>query len=242
MAVHIIHSRLAVGGRDYTSRIRSVDLSLTNDIQDATVMNSNTKIGASSLNDLTLAVEGFNEFGTGLIDEDLYSKFGGVQTQYLVSAEGGDFGEIGYFFDGVLNTLTPISGNVGVITPIKLNVRPGSDIVRGTILEDGFTTRSATGNGSNLNLGTAAATKTLWAQLQVLSGSAGTLDVIIQSDDAGTFLSPTTRLTFAQVLAAGAPSSQLVSAVGPGGSDNFWRASWTIPSGNWTFIVTFGIQ
>lgn len=242
MGVHIIHSRLAVGGRDYTSRIRSVDLSLTNDIQDVTVMNSNTKLGASSLNDLTLAVEGLNEFGTGLIDEDLNSKFGGVQTQYLVSAEGGDFGEIGYFFDGVLNSLMPISGNVGVITPIKFNVRAASDVIRGTILEDGFTTRTVTGNGSNINLGTAPNTKKIWAQLQVLSGSASTLDVVIESDVSG-FATPITRLTFAQVAAASAPTSQFISAVGPGGTDDFWRAKWTIGgASNWLFLVTFGIQ
>ena len=68
--------------------------------------------------------------------------------------------------------------------------------------------------------------------------SSPTLDVIIESDDNGSFSSATTRITHTQATAA---TSEFLSVAGAV-TDDYWRASWTFGgTGTITFAVIIGI-
>lgn len=113
---------------------------------------------------------------------------------------------------------------------------------RGYVLEPGTTARTATGNGTGaVTPGAVGAAQYLYAVLHVVSASAGdTLDVIIESDDNGSFTSATTRVTFTQ---ATDETYQYVTRVAGAIADTYWRAKWTIggvdPS--FTFAVAMAI-
>lgn len=114
-------------------------------------------------------------------------------------------------------------------------------LVRGQLGEIGTTARTASGNGSALSLGAVSASQSLYATLHVVtvSGTTPTLDVIIQSDDGSGFASPTSRITFAQMTAAGSKWGSAAGAI----TDTFFRVNYTIggTGPSFTFIVGIGI-
>lgn len=100
---------------------------------------------------------------------------------------------------------------------------------------------TATGQAAGVQLGPVPAGSGIFAALFVPTAVSGTIDVIIESDDANTFASPTTRLTFGQV--ATTPSAEYKNDYPAAGiTDDWWRASWTGASTpDHTILVVFGI-
>ena len=102
--------------------------------------------------------------------------------------------------------------------------------------------RSAPLTGTSLQLGAlgtgpAGATQRLWAALHVTAAAGTNLSVLIQSDNATGFPSPATALTFTTVSAV---SAQFLNLVGPL-TDDWYRVTATIGTGNFTFAVTLGV-
>jgi hypothetical protein len=99
-------------------------------------------------------------------------------------------------------------------------------------------TSSSTTAGSQL--GAVTAGQTLYAALHVFATTGSpTLDVIIESDDNGSFTSDTDRITFTQATAAGSQWGSVAGAV----TDDYWRARYTFGgTGSITAAVTIGIE
>ena len=87
-------------------------------------------------------------------------------------------------------------------------------------------------------LGAVASGQIVAASLHVIAASGTSLDVTVESDSTSGMSSPTTQLTFAQATAIG---GQFLSAVGPI-TDDWWRVSWTVVGGSFTFVVAIGIR
>jgi hypothetical protein len=97
------------------------------------------------------------------------------------------------------------------------------------------------GTGFKVNIVSLSPAGKVYGLLHVFSATPGpdTLDVVVQSDSANTFLSPTDVITFAQKTAAG---HEWKEAAGPI-TDTWWRISYTIGGGSpsFTFAVAIGI-
>lgn len=101
----------------------------------------------------------------------------------------------------------------------------------------------ANGASTPRQLGALAAGEVLFAALHVMAvaGTAPTLDVLVQSDDAVGFPSPTLRGTFATVVA---PGSQFLTINGPV-TDDWWRGAWTVggtDDPSFDVVLVLGIQ
>lgn len=118
------------------------------------------------------------------------------------------------------------------------SAKPG--LVEGVLLAAEQTVTSST-NVSGIQHGAVASGESAYAALHVFaaSGSSPTLDVKIQSDDNGSFTSPTDRITFTQ---AGDVTSEWGSVAGAI-TDDYWRVVATVggSSPSFTFAVSFGI-
>lgn len=126
----------------------------------------------------------------------------------------------------------------GEITEATLTGKGDGPVVDGQVLqEDGSLT--VTGTSVGIQLGSVAAGESAYADMHVLTATAGTLDMIVESDDNSGFTSATTRLTFAQV--ATTPSSFRQTVAGAI-TDDWWRASYTIATGPYVAVVTLGIK
>lgn len=134
---------------------------------------------------------------------------------------------------------------------------PNDDLLRGTLQahasdlivdakvgEMGRTARTASGNGSEVELGAVSSTQSLYATLHLVSITADsgtpTLDVEVESDTTG-FPSATSRIAFAQLTATGSEWKSVAGAI----TDTYYRVKWTIGGGatnpSCLFIVAFGI-
>lgn len=130
----------------------------------------------------------------------------------------------------------------GQLLAATLTGQTSDPMVRGQIIHSETTARTATGNGTAVQLGAVSAAQALYANLHILTvaDAAATLTVKIQSDDNSGFTSPTDRAIFTAASAVGGQVARIVGAI----TDNYWRASWTIAGGStpsFVFVVSAGI-
>lgn len=174
------------------------------------------------------------------VDDNRYASLGGA-TAWTLTPGGAALGTLSYFTSG-LNTEYSMLGELGKVAPWSAKAKGTWPLVRGQIAHDPGTARTATGLGTGAELGAVAAGKALYASLHVLSiagTSTPTVTVEIESDDAGAFASPTTRLSFAAATALG---SQILRVPGPI-TDTWFRPKWTISgtAPSFLFVAAFGI-
>lgn len=167
--------------------------------------------------------------------------------------------------DGSANdplTVIPTSGAVGslayVTKVLERNFKIGTDhgkllgwssemagawpVVRGAVLHPQGTARTATGNGTAVQLGALSASQALYVAFHVLSiagTSTPTITVKIQSASTSGFGTPNDQGTFTAATALGGQTLKITGPI----TDTWWRAQWTISgtTPSFLFAVSAGI-
>lgn len=231
--------RIYAAGINLSGHANQGTLTLSAAELDASVISSGWDVTTMGRKRAALEASGFWEAGTGLPD-DLYAKLG-VSDQVVTVLPDGDDGGVGYSVQAVPVKYS-IGGQAGEILPFSLSaVGSVSRAIRGTVMHDDVTARTATGAGTARQLGAVSATQRVYASLHVLSASeSDTLDVVVESDNASNFPSATTRLTFTQATAIGGEWKSAAGAI----TDDWWRVSYTIggSSPSFQFVVVIAIH
>ncbi len=205
------------------------------EIHDTTAFGDAGRRRLSGLRSIALSMEGFHD---STADGILYNALGVAGKPVSIAPLGGTAGNLAYLFRALSGEYQP--GNAAVGEPLKFSVKAegseGEPLVRGILLYNA--TAVASGNGSGFQHGALASGKNLYAALHVLAIS-GTLDAVVQSDDNGSFTTPTNRITFAQQSAIG--SAWATPVAGPI-TDDYWRINLTLGGGSPSaqFLVTLG--
>ena len=227
-------------GYDISGRLNQLGLEYAAELPDGTTFGDTTRTRRPGLKSLKANLNGYADFDDEGIDEQLFARIAVANTAFSFSPDGGDEGEVAHFFRAVLGEYKP-GGRIGDMFAFGA-VAENSDgygPIRGTVMHNA--TRTTTASGTARQLGAVSATQKLYAALHVLSVSAGdTLDVIVESDALETFLSPTTRITFAQSTAI---SAQFATPVSGAITDDWWRLTWTLGGAaiSIAFVVVVGI-
>ena len=233
--------RFFLNGFDMSGHTQSMTLDLTADEVDVTSINSGgfrSKI--AGLQDASLTANGFFEAGTDKPD-GLLGVSAGAELIGTVSPTS-SAGDTAYFLKS-RNFSYSIGGAVGDVMPFSITNANSSDrAVRGTIMVDDSANLTATANSTGRNLGAVAAGKSLFVAAHVVSvsgTSTPTLAVKVQSDDNGSFTSPTDRITLTNFTAVGAQYSKVAGAI----TDSHFRINSTISGTNPSFkvFITVGI-
>lgn len=231
-----------LGGVDLRPQANSLEVSYEAETRDVTTFGSSgTRIHKGGLYVLAGDIGGFAD--DAALGASVWDKVGGGGPHVFSATEDGTDGTAGYAFKSVVTSRTTPSGSVGDPDTLTLSLsgQSGDPLVRGTVMHE----RAAEGSSSSgtvRQLGAVGADQKVYAALHVVSasGTAPTLDVTVESDDASGFLSPTTRLTFAQA------TGQTAGWVSTPGSiaDDWWRVSWTIggTTPSFVFFVLVAIQ
>lgn len=135
---------------------------------------------------------------------------------------------------------------LGDLAAFQLALKGDTPMVRGRILGS-VSGASSSSNTTGFLVGATSATQKLYASLHVTSISTvgDTLDVIVQSDDGSGFPSPTTRVTFSQVVSAdGTHTAQWATPISGAITDTYYRVSYTIGGSSpaFSFVVFIGVQ
>jgi hypothetical protein len=232
--------KLYFDGFNLTGDMNAIAINYSADMIDETTFGDSTHTMKGGLKTATMAHEGFWEGGTDKVDDVLFTNIGVADKPITVGVETGADGELAYMMEAILAEYTP-GGSVGELFAFSVAAEASEEgLVRGTIMHTA--TQIASGNGTARQLGAVSTSQKVFAALHVIaaSGSSPTLDVIVQSDDAGGFPSAVSQLTFAQATEIGGQFLSKAGAI----ADDFWRVNFTIGGGSpsFTFIVVIGIQ
>lgn len=209
------------------------------DIAECTVFGDVAKRRVGTMYNPTVGLEGYYGASAALIEAPVAANMGVANVPVSVAPLGNTVGMRAYLMRAI-NGSYNFGGAVGELNPFSFEAE-GSDggrLVRGYVGE--AATRTASGNAAAVNAGAIASGGRMYAALHVLDASAGdTLDIVLASDSAEGFGSPTSRVVFDQVSAAGYQWKEIDGPV----TDTWWRVQSTIggvgPSFN--YVLTFGI-
>jgi hypothetical protein len=227
-------------GFDLSGQLREGSLEIGVESLDKTAWGHTMRQSRAGLCTTAFSFAGFQDFTD--VDPRLSADLGIDDAIVTLGSLVNEEGDILYSAKGLATSYSPIQGAVGDLATFALAGEGSGAWFRGKLLAE-KALRDASGESDGLELGVVATTKRMHATLHVfaVSGDSPTLDVIIESDETTGFSSATTRMTFPQVSAPGA--YMLGPIAGPGGSDDCWRAAWTIGGSSdpdFTFAVVFG--
>ena len=214
----------------------SMSLEVSRADLDDTTFGDTYRSRTGGLYDAQLSIDGFlDDAASGDPDDLLFAEVG---TSRLTSicpqdAENEDLCFFGEFAEFAYQQ----GAQIGELHAFTVNASGTNKYgpIRGQVLAK-KRTASSSGNNQGYEISAVSSSQRVYAGLHVFSGS-GTLDVDVQSDSSALMPSPTTRISFTQ---ATGPTSEFASLAGPL-SDDAWRASWTVGSGTWSFVVLIGI-
>lgn len=242
MAVQVFRDcDILIAGYSVKSQHNEAAVELGHEERDPTVFGANSRLVKAGLKTGVINLSGF--FEAGQTPERIDDILAQIVEGQEVSVWPDTFAEGKRGFGMIVSKSShqPVGGAVGDLAPFNVGLTAAGEVQLMTSLQ--ASTRTVTGNGSQFQLGTVAATQKIIGVLQVLavSGTTPTLDVKIQSDTSG-FASPIDRITFPQMTQAGINAFSVLSANGSFGSDDFWRATWTIGGTTPSFIFVVGLH
>ena len=187
-----------------------------------------------------ISAEGQWEAGDpSLVDNERWTSLGGLGP-WTAGPDGAAVGNLAYFTNALSGKYV-LGGEVGDVAPWTGEAKSSWPLVRGQIAHPPGTARTATGTGTGAELGAVATGKQLYAALHVLSvaGTAPSITVEIESDDASGFPSAVSRISFDAATAAG---GQIKRVAGPL-TDTWFRPKWTISGTgpSFLFVAAIGI-
>lgn len=244
MAVLVItDGKIYIDGYNLSCSFNELNVDVSAEMKDTTTFcTSGTRAFIPGLQGVSFSGKALQDFDGSVnqsIEKTTWDLIGKTTASIMsVAREGNAMGDVAYTFKGVTAQIQPVQGTVGDLAEISISGQSSvTRLVRGIVGAVG--TKTSTGNGTAYNLGAVLTGQRVYAAMHVVRPvTTGTLDMIVESDDNGSFTTPTTRLTFTQVT--NAIGAQWITAAGPI-ADTWWRAKWTVGSGSFPVFVVIGI-
>jgi hypothetical protein len=236
------NAKILAGAVDLSGVSNSTTFSQFTEALDDTAYGDTYHSRIGGLEDYEASIEGYLEFGSGLVDPHVFNNLGS-SVPYLFAPQGITDGEADtYFCKGLVGSFE-LGGSVGELASWSAELVGGDPYgaIKGTVLHP-QTARTASSTGTGRVIGATSATQRVYAALFVTaaSGTTPTLDVVVQSDDNAGFASPTSVITFTQATGTTAEFASAAGAI----TDTRYRVSYTIAGTNpsFTFVVVLGIR
>jgi len=234
--------KVYAGGYDFSGDTMGIALNYGVDPVEDTAFGDDTHVFLGGLESFDVALEGAVNLGNTSHEGLTFAGLGAAGLPVTIAPGTGAAGETAYILNAMRASYAP-GAQIGELKRYSFSaMASGQRNVRGTVIHNATVT--TTGTGTGYQVGAVAAGKSLYAVLHVItvSGSSPTLDVVVESDDNGSFTSATTRVTFAQL---GVVGSEYATPVAGAITDDYWRVSYTIGgtgTPTFAFIVTIGIR
>jgi len=236
--------RLWTGGADLTTRTNKLEISSEVEERDVTSFQPTGDVWTEVIGGLastSVSAEGQWEAGDPTrVDDESWAALGGLSA-WTAAPGASTVGAPAWLLNALRGSYS-LGGTVGDVAPWSASASGTWPLVRGVIAHPPGMARTATGNGTAIQLGPVPAGRSLYATLHVLSiAGTGTprITVAIESATANDFATKATRLTFAQ---AAAPGGQILRVAGPI-TDGWVRPTWTVTgtSPSFLFVVAVGV-
>lgn len=219
---------------DATGHTNNVSLAGNADAPDKTTFGSGGwRESVGGLKSVEFSYSGFGDFDGATDDFDFANLAGTVV--HTVSPDGED-GSVAYSFQGIKSAYRQ-TANIGDVFGIEGAAQnKGQGAIRGLVMLP-KTTVTGNSNGTGVQIGDVAAGEKLYVAVHVFSAGT-TADVIVESDNANTFGSATTRTTTTVTTTGGTWVTPVAGAI----TDDWWRVRTANVTGSFSIAVFVGIQ
>ncbi|MDG4796214.1 hypothetical protein [Micromonospora sp. WMMD1082] len=232
------------GGYDMTTDISQTTMPLEREPLDSTtfgpVGQRRARSRKAGLEDASSQVAGFWQADEGL-DEAVFDALGSAM-QVITHSHDGAEGSPAYFYRAKAFSYQ-LFGPVGQLAPFSLTAQGAkgngvAGVVRGAVLKTLSAVNATGATGTPVELGPVASGQHLYAALHATDPGT-TVTAVLESDDADTFGSPTTRATFGPITVAGGYWATRVA--GPI-ADTWYRLRVTALTGTASIACVAGIK
>lgn len=236
----LTNAKVIIDGFDMSGSMNAIALDYGAEIKDKTTFGDASRRKVAGLKSLTWNHEGYWRGGDDDVDDVLFSRVGKTVAM-TIAADGIEEEDPVFINNVVLSNYNP-GAAVGDVFQFSVGGESESEFVRSTVLIN----EAVTINDSStpIIISTLNTTQTLFANVHVLAASASsTLDLVLESDDNVSFISPVTRYTFDQITDVGA--KWMIPIRGPfTPNDYYFRINYTLGGTNpaFTFIVSAGVK
>jgi hypothetical protein len=240
----LLNVRTFAGGADLTANTNQVEINSSVEIKDATNYGSGGwKEVLAGLASTTIKASGqWEALDTSKVDDAAWARLGLVNAWSIAPVDG-SVGSPAYLTQALDSAYT-LGGAVGDTAPFQTEANGSWPLARGQIIHPPGTPRTATGNGTGVQLGAVTTGQRLYGALHVLSvagTAAPTIACVVESDTSNAFAAPNARLTFAT---SGARSGEILRTAGVAITDTWYRIRWTITgtTPSFLFMASLGIR
>lgn len=229
MPAILLNSRVYVAGADLTGTSNKIALDVERAELDATTFGgAGWTQNESGLGKGTAAVTGFWAAGdAGQPDDRFYADLGVNQPLTVVPNAANStvaVADLAYLLQ-IMQSKYMMGGTVGELVGYDVAYASDSPVVRGQVMHDPGTARTATGNGTAVQLGAVTASQRVYCSLHLISVSGTTPSLTAKLQSAATAGgSYTDRVTFTAATALGGQFASAAGAI----TDTWWRLQWTI--------------
>lgn len=235
-----------VGGYDLGEDLTSMGLEMSVDPLDNTRFRTGL-VGRSrqgGLRDVKANVDGYSQYGAGLVDDEIWSRLGSTVLPVTQSPTGAA-GSVAYMHQSTGFSMSTF-GEIGQLIPFSLGMQGVSGngglsvgAVRGQVAAAKQDV-SATGVlGSVLELGAPTSTQYVYCVVHVFSAGT-TITLQLQSDTAANFPSATTQATIGPLTAAG--GTWMSRVAGPLAGETHWRLNVSAITGTFRVAAAIAVQ
>lgn len=241
MAKAILDARIYLAEVDLSCYSNAAAINLKTDIVDCTAFCDEYKDKLAGMTDCIVDIAGYFSAAatTGNPDHKMFDQLALSNAVLTICPEEGLTGTTAYFFRPTLSQYTPMEGKVGEMNTFKLHGEGAAPLVKGTVMMP-LAAKTLTGTSTPYQLGALTADQTIYCAVHITAiAGTPTLDLVLQSDAANSFLSPTDQITFTQKTGIGFDWQYKAGAI----ADDWWRISYTIGGGtpSLTFVIVAGI-
>jgi hypothetical protein len=237
-----LDTRVFAGGVDLSGSSNKVEIGEEFETKATTNFRSGgAREVLGGLAEVDISAEGQMEQG---VDEHLWASRRTLEPWTVGPSDASDtaVGNVMYL-TRALRTRSIFLGGLGEVSPWSAQAKGSWPLVRGVSAHQSGTARTATGDGTSLQIGAVADGEYMYANLHVLSISGTdtpTITVEVESDNDTGFASATSRGSFAARTAVGGEAIRIGGPI----TDDWWRINWTISgtSPSFLFLVSMGIE
>jgi hypothetical protein len=241
MAIHYLQNAVILyDGLNFSTDMNQVAMELGSEPLDVTTFGQGTRIMKSGLLTVATNVTGFwDDDIDNVLFADIAATGNPVLSIFPISATDG---QRGFSYKTMRSNYNP-TGAVGEMFTFSADGPAAKSRLSNTTVLSNVTAATTSATGTAANLGDFTATGELFGVLHVTrTNASGTLDVVLESDSASGFASPTTRMTFTQIGTT--VTAEYLNSTTDSSGDTWWRANYTVSATggpSYDFVVGMSI-
>jgi hypothetical protein len=230
-----------IAGHDFTGDSNQLTLSCEAEQLDSTVFGSSGwRSYTAGLKTSALDLSGFWQSGTSdAVDPEIFDNLGGTARVTTLGGSATE-GSPAYLLQALKHQYS-LLGQIGELAPFSVqgSCRDAVGVVRGQLAKEKGSVSATGATGTALELGSVSASQYVYATFHVFGTPGTTITAVVESDDADTFGSATTRITFGPITTAGGTwGTRVAGSI----TDTWWRLRVTAITGTFTVAAAIGIQ